>query len=79
MRISQGIEQDLVVAEQFPVLQTSTTAQGQVGQGRDMVRFMIGEANLQHLQAAVDRLDQADATNERVDGADTADPDAPTS
>ena len=53
----QGMEHHLIVAEQFQILQTGAATQRQVAQGEHMVRFMIGEVDLQHLQALVDGLD----------------------
>src|SRR5207247_5162638 len=40
---TQGVQQDLIVAQEFEVLQASAAAQRQIGQGEHMVRFMIGE------------------------------------
>src|SRR5207253_5418651 len=73
---AQGVEQDLVLAEQVQVLQARAAPQGQVGQGQHMVRFMVGKVDLEQLQATVDGLDQADLANERVHSADAADSDA---
>src|SRR5205807_5814247 len=75
---AQSIEKDLIVAEQFQVLQTGAAAQRQVGQGQNMVRFMIGKMDFQHLQAAVNGLDQAELADHQVEGPDATDPDPPT-
>src|SRR5208282_1573269 len=52
----QGIEQDFIVAEQFQVLQTGTATQGQVSQGEYVVRFVVGQVDLEQVEVAVDGL-----------------------
>jgi hypothetical protein len=74
----QSIEEDFVVAEQLQVLQTGAATQRQISQGEHVVRFMIGEVDLQHLQALVERLNQADVLGEGVQGTDAAAGDTPT-
>jgi hypothetical protein len=72
----QGVEEHLIVAEQFQVFQTGAATQGQVGQGEDMIRFMVRQVDLEQLQAAVEGIDQADLPNQFVHGADATDGDA---
>jgi hypothetical protein len=73
---AQGIEEDLIVAEQFQVLQAGTTAQRQVGQGQYMVGLVVGQVKLEQLESAVDGLGESEATGEGVDGSDAADGEA---
>src|SRR5205085_5354984 len=74
---AQGIEEDLVVAENFQIFDTSAATQRQIGQGEHVVRFMVREVDLQQREAAVDGVNEPELAHERVDGADTADRDAP--
>jgi hypothetical protein len=73
---AQGVEKNLVVAEQFEVFQAAAATQRQVGQGADMVGLMIGKVDFQQVQALVDGFDQSALLGERVEGADAADGDA---
>ena len=58
---AEGVEEVLVVAAQFDVLQTGAAAQGVVGDVEHVVGFVIGQVELEQMQALVDGLDQADA------------------
>src|SRR5262249_35824916 len=71
-------EKDLIVAEQFEILQTGATTQRQVGQGEHVIGFMIGQVELQHWQALVQGIDQTGLPDQRMDSADAADADATT-
>ena len=55
---AQGVEEDLVVAAQLDVLQPDAVAQRVVGQVQHVVRLVVGQMDLQQVQAAVDGLDQ---------------------
>src|SRR5262249_50790227 len=69
---AQGVQHDLVVAEQFQVLQAGAAAQRQIGQREHVVRFVIGQVDLQQLQAPVDGVDEAEPTGEGVEETDAA-------
>ena len=57
---AQGVEEDLVVAAQFEVLQAGAVAQGVVGEVEDVVGLVIGQMDLEQVQAVVDGVDQAE-------------------
>jgi hypothetical protein len=44
---TQGIEENLIVAEQLQVLQAGAAAERQVGQGEDMVGIVVGQVKLE--------------------------------
>ena len=69
---AQGVEEDLVVAAEFEVLQTGAVAQGVVGEGQDVVGLVVGEVELEQVEAAVDGVDEADLARQGVEGADAA-------
>jgi len=69
---AQGVEEDLVGAAELEVLQAGAVAQGVVPQGEDVVGLVVGEVELEEVQAAVDGVDEADLAGEGVEGADTA-------
>ncbi len=74
---AQGIEQRVVVAPQFEGLETGAIAEGVVGQVEDVVRFVIGQMNLQQVQGLVDGLGQTESVGEPVNGPDAAVGDGP--
>ena len=69
---AQGVEEDLVVAAEFQVLQTRAVAQGVVGEGQDVVGLVVGEMELEQVQAVVDGVDEADPACQGVQSADAA-------
>ena len=73
---AQGIEEHLIVAEQFQILEAGATTQGEVGQGEHMVRFMVRQVEFQQLQTPVESLDQAELPDQRVHGTDATNRDA---
>ncbi len=75
---AQGVEQDLIVAKQLQVSQAGAATEGQVCQGRDVVRFTVGEVGLQHLQAAAEGVHQAEAPDQGMHGPEAAHADAAT-
>ena len=70
---AQGIEEDLIVSEQFQVLQASASAEGQIGQGEDRVGLVVGQVKPEQLESSVDSLGESEPTGESVDGSDAAD------
>jgi hypothetical protein len=64
------------VAEEFQVLQARAATQRQIGQRQHMVRFMVGQVDLQQLQAAVQGVDEAELAGESMNEADAAEGDA---
>jgi hypothetical protein len=73
---AQGVEEDLVLAAQFEVLQAGALAQGVVGEGQDVVGLMVGEVELEQVEVAVDGVDEADLARQGVKGTDAAAADA---
>jgi hypothetical protein len=71
-RAPRGVEEDLVAAAEFQVLQTGAVAQGVVGEGQDVIGFVVGEVELQQVQAVVDGVDEAHVARQGVQGADAA-------
>jgi hypothetical protein len=69
-RRAQGVQKHLVVAAQFDVFQPHARAHRIVGQVQHVIRLVIGQMDLQHLHAAVDRLDQAALAGQFVNRAD---------
>ena len=57
-------------------MQAGAATQRQVGQGEHVVRFMVGQVDLEQVEASVDGLDEAESAGQGVDGADAADGDA---
>ena len=53
---AEGVEEILVVAAQFDVLQASAIAQGVVGEVEHVVGFLIGQVKLQQMQPLVNRF-----------------------
>ena len=73
---AQGVEEDFVVAAQFEVLQAGAVAQGVVGEVEDVVGLVVGQVDLEQVQAVVDGVDEAELAGQGVDGADAAVADA---
>ena len=69
---AEGVEEVLVLAAQFDVLQAGAVAQGVVGEVEHVIGFVVGQVDLEQVQALVDGVDQADAPGEQMDGADAA-------
>ena len=67
---AQGIEEDLIVAEQLQVLQAGASAERQIGQGQHMVGLVVGQVQLEQLEASVNGLREAETIGEGVDGSD---------
>jgi hypothetical protein len=74
---AQGVEEDLVLAAEFEVLQAGAVTQGVVGEGEDVVGLVVGEVELEQVQVPIEGVDEADLAGEGVEGADTAAADAP--
>ena len=73
---AQGIEEVDVIAAQFDVLDTVAVAQGVIGDIQDMIGFVIGEMNLEQMEALVDAIDEPDFLGEQMKSADAAVADA---
>src|ERR1700722_455864 len=69
---AQGIEEDFVVASQFDVFEAGAVAKGVVGEIEHVIRFVIGQMDLEQVQPAVDGLVEAEFAHEQVHGTDTA-------
>ena len=74
---AQGVEEDLVVAAQFDVVEAGAVAQGVVGEVEDVVGLVVGEVELEQVEALVDGLGEAELADQEVDGADAAVGDGP--
>src|SRR6202035_2246512 len=73
---AQGVQQDLVLAEEFQVLQARAAAQRQIGQRQHVVGFMVREMDIQQLQAPVQGVDEAEPAGQSMNEADAAAGDA---
>ena len=71
-RGSEGVEEDLVLAAQFEILQTGAVAERVVGQVEDVVGFVIGKMKLEQMEPLVDGVDEAEPAGEEMDGTDAA-------
>ena len=69
---AQGVEEDLVLAAEFQVLQTRAVAQGVVGEGQDVVGLVVREVEFEEVQAVVNGVDETDPAHQGVEGADAA-------
>jgi hypothetical protein len=69
---AQGVEEDLVVAAEFDVLQAGALAQGVVGEVEHMIRLVKRQVDLEQAEAVVDGVDQADLPGQGVDDANAA-------
>jgi hypothetical protein len=74
---SEGVEEVLVLASQFQVLQTGAVAQGVVGDREDMVGLVIGQMDLEEMEALVNAVDESEPTGEEMKGAEAAVSDTP--
>ena len=61
----------------FDVLQTGAVAQGVVGDVEHVVGFVVGQVQLEQVQASIDGVDQADPPCQQVHGPDAAAGDGP--
>ena len=57
-------------------METGTTTQGVIGEVEYMIRFMVRHVNDEQMESAIDGVDEADASSEKVEGADAAVADA---
>src|SRR5512135_288735 len=64
----QGIEEHLVVASGFNVLQAVAAGQEVVGDIQDVITLVIRQMPLQEVEVPVDVLDQSDLAGQEVDG-----------
>src|SRR5262249_18710058 len=73
---TQGVQEVLVLAAQLDVLEAGAVTEGVVSEVENVVRFMVGEGDLEDLQPLVDGLDEAEALRQGMDGPDAtvADP-----
>jgi hypothetical protein len=62
----------LVLAAQLEILQAGAVTQGVVSDGKDVVGLVIGEMNLQELEALVEAFDESEAAGEQMESADAA-------
>ena len=69
---AEGVEEDGVVASQFDVLQAIAVAQGVVSDVENVIGLMIGQMDLEKMQAFVDGVDEAALACEEMKGADAA-------
>ena len=69
---AQRVEVAFVVAQEFQVFQARAARQEIVGDVQHMVRFVVGQMDLQHLQAVVDRLVEPQLPHQQVHGTHAA-------
>jgi hypothetical protein len=69
---AKGIEEDLVVAPQFEMLDAGTASQDVAGDGQDVIALVIRQLTLEHVAMLVDVADQPGALGQQVDGPDVA-------
>ena len=74
---AEGVEEGLVVAAQFDVLEAGAVAQGVVGDVEDVVGLVVGQVELEQVESLVDGLGQAEFADQELDGADAAAGDGP--
>ena len=72
MRARQRVQIDLVVAEQFQVLQARAAGQDVVGDVQHVVALVVRQMDLEQLHFRVDRLDQPDVPRQQMNRADAA-------
>ena len=68
----EGVEIDLVVAEQLEVLDAPAAGEDVEGDVQDVVGLVIGEVPLEQVEAVVDGGDQPGAAGDQEHGADAA-------
>src|SRR5215469_17019129 len=59
---AQGVEENLVVAPQFDVLETGPFTEGVVGEVEDMVGLVEGKMDFEQVQPLIDGLDESNFT-----------------
>ena len=64
---AQGVQQDLVVAQEFQVLQAGAAAHGVVGDSENVIGFVIGQVNLEEAELLVEGFVQAPVFDEPMD------------
>ena len=69
---AEGVEIDGVIAAEFEILEGDAAAQRIIGEIEDMIGFVIGQMDLEGMQALVDDLGQAETLDHEMDGADAA-------
>jgi hypothetical protein len=69
---AQGIEERVVVAPPFEVLETGAVAERVVRDVEDVVGLVIGQMNFEQVKTFVDGLGQAESVREHVDRPDAA-------
>src|SRR4029077_2187824 len=69
---AQGVQEDLVVATQFHVLQTGSLTQGVVGEIEHVIGFVKGSMKLQQFQMPVDGVDEAELASQGMQSTDAA-------
>jgi hypothetical protein len=72
----EGIEIHLVVAKEFQVFQTAPAGQHVVGEVQDVVRLVIGQVDLEQVQATVDLLHQPRRLGQLLNRAEAPHPEA---
>src|SRR6266566_2723544 len=76
---AQGVEIDLVGAQEFQMFQARAAGQCIVGDVEHMIRLVVGHVELQQLHAPVDRLVQTQRFDQAMDQSDSAGGNGPTS
>jgi hypothetical protein len=69
---AEGIQEDLVLAAEFAVLQAGAVGEGIGGEGEDVVGLVRGEVEREQVQVVVDDLDAADLAGQGVADAEAA-------
>ena len=69
---ANGVEKSFVIAAKFDVLEAIAIAKNIVREVEYVVRFMIGEMELEQMKPGVNCVDQADALGEQMKCADAA-------
>ena len=69
---AEGVEEVLVVAAEFHVLQAGAVTEGVVGDVEDVVGLVVGQVHLEEVQALVDGVNESELAGQGVEGADTA-------
>src|SRR5580704_7905539 len=59
----QSVEEDFVLAQQLQIFQTGAAAKGVVSKGEHVIRVVIGQVQLEHMQVIVNGLRQAEFTH----------------
>jgi len=68
----ERIEEVDVVAPQFDIIEMAALAQGVVSDIEDVVGLMIGQMDLEQMEAIIDGIDQSELQDEGMHGADAA-------